>query len=477
MLLSQLMLTAFVLWWLIGQFNEEKNKLQKELFQKFTESKQQVMDSGLVSNFIEPLLKNKKGFKVHLETTDSTQNFKGIEEEDIEKQFKMPPTDSIILIDKSGNANGDKMISIKMQQRDSNHEVLLHGVKLFIKQITSDSVKESRMESNYFFNSDSLLLKKVFAAKLKKSGYAFQLKWLSRKIDTLPSNPSVFYFESQLFPKAYGVEISQFQVYLIQKIIPQILFSLVLLLLSASAFFLSYRNLKMQFRLNQIKNDFISNMSHELKTPVSTIKVAIEALQTKAVQENPAKVNEYLNMAELETERLDLLINKVLSTSLAEEGATIFQKEKINLVQSCKELIQLQQLRLEHAGATLIFESKVDPLYVWADNFHLQGVLLNLLDNSLKYAFDKPSLSLTLAENENFIVLKLSDKGPGIPEEFHTKVFEKFFRVPNGNRHNVKGYGLGLSYVAFVVKQHNGSIVVKNNIEGGCTFSIEFPKA
>ncbi len=476
MLLSQLMLTAFVLWWLIGQFNEEKNKLHKELFQKFTESKQQVMDSGLVNSFIEPLLKNKKGFKIHMETTDSTQDFKGVEEDEIEKQFKFSPTDSIVLIDKSGNANGDKMISINMQRRDSNHEVLLHGVKLFIKQITSDSVNESRMESNYYFNSDTVLLKKVLAMKLKNSGYEFQAKWLSRKRDTLQTNAAVFYFESHLFPKEYGVEVSQFQVYLIQKIIPQILFSLVLLLLSASAFFLSYRNLKMQYRLHQLKNDFISNMSHELKTPVSTIKVALEALQTKGVQDNPAKVNEYLNMAELETERLDLLINKVLSTSLAEEGATIFQKEKINLVQSCKELIQQQQLRLERASAALYFESTTDPLFVLADSFHLQGVLLNLLDNSLKYALDKPQMSLILSENENFVVLKLSDNGPGIPEEFHTKVFEKFFRVPAGNLHNVKGYGLGLSYVAFVVKQHNGSIKVKNNIEGGCTFSIQFPK-
>ena len=110
------------------------------------------------------------------------------------------------------------------------------------------------------------------------------------------------------------------------------------------------------------------------------------------------------------------------------------------------------------------------------DKLHIEGVLINLLDNSLKYGNEKPEIAISLKETGKELILTVSDNGPGIPEEYINKVFEKFFRVPRGNQHNVKGYGLGLSYAALVMQQHKGIIEVTNRAEGGCMFTLHFPK-
>jgi len=132
------------------------------------------------------------------------------------------------------------------------------------------------------------------------------------------------------------------------------------------------------------------------------------------------------------------------------------------------------QLRLLQHGAKVSFESNGNNFLIPVDKLHTQGVLINLIDNSLKYGASPVNISINLAENNGAVQLTLCDNGPGIPEEYREKVFEKFFRVPTGNRHNTKGYGLGLSYAAQVMRLQNGAINVNNIAEGGCMFTLTF---
>ena len=132
------------------------------------------------------------------------------------------------------------------------------------------------------------------------------------------------------------------------------------------------------------------------------------------------------------------------------------------------------QPRFDKNNTTLTFETFGNDFNVPADKLHIQGVLVNLIDNSLKYGVKPVHININLVEQNGKVQLALTDNGPGIPEEYREKVFEKFFRVPNANRHNTKGHGLGLSYAAQVMRQHNGSINVKNLVEGGCRFTLSF---
>lgn len=475
MVMSEALLTGFVVWWIKGQYEEEKGRLKNELTAQFRESKQQVMDSMLLANVIDPLLKDKTGFKVRLEINDSVSNGEASLEHELLKQRKpLSEHDSIILIDRSGGSF-NKMITLR-HERDSAHEALLHGVKLFIKEVTTDTSIKMRTDETFYYNTDTVMLKKILSDNLARSGLHFPVEWVSAQGDSLKKHSSVMYFESNFFPTAYGAEISHYNLYLWKKITPQIFFALVLLLLTGGAFLLSYRNLKNQMRLNMLKNDFISNISHELKTPVSTVKVAIEALQHTDIRNEPGKAEEYLEMASLETDRLDLLISKVLNASMAEEGKELFNFEKINLTWLVDEVLVSLQLRLTAANASVVFEKSDDEIFIDADRLHVQGVLLNIIDNSLKYATVNPEIKIRLSKTEKEIMLSISDNGPGIPSEYIDKVFDKFFRVPSGDMHNVKGYGLGLNYAALIMKHHDGTIAAKNNPGKGCTFTLTFPK-
>ena len=178
----------------------------------------------------------------------------------------------------------------------------------------------------------------------------------------------------------------------------------------------------------------------------------------------------------MEMNRLDLLISKVLNNSVLENGKHMFSPEETSLKNLIEEAIQSMQYRLSKNEANIQFNCGQEDIIAHLDKIHIQGVLINLIDNSLKYAGENPQISIKLFNAGNDHIIEIKDNGPGIPEEYLDKVFEKFFRVPTGNKHNVKGYGLGLNYAKLVIKHHQGSIKVKNLSEGGCLFVLRIPK-
>jgi signal transduction histidine kinase len=272
-----------------------------------------------------------------------------------------------------------------------------------------------------------------------------------------------------------GVEVKQTFPYLIRRIGTQVLFALILLLLTGSAFFFTNRSLKRQVIMNGLRNDFVSNITHELKTPVSTVKVALEALKTFDKVNNPAITMEYLDMAGQEMNRLDQLINKVLDQSMIGEQKEIIQPRLADLKELTRQALFTLQPRLTDRNASVRIEEAGGMAEVMVDPLHYQGIIINLIDNSLKYGVDIPEIAIRLWQEKGSARVEVSDNGPGIPPEYLGRVFDKFFRVPAGNTHNIKGYGLGLSFAALVMKQHGGSISVRNLESGGCAFTLRFP--
>ena len=265
--------------------------------------------------------------------------------------------------------------------------------------------------------------------------------------------------------------------YLLNKIKLPIIVSLLLLALTTTSFIFLFRNLAAQQKLTAIKNEFIGNITHELKTPIATVTVAIEALRNFNVLDNPERTREYLDISALEMKRLSMLVDKVLKLSMFENKQIELKKENIDLLQLSAEIIAGMKLQFEKAHAIIQLTKEGDNFLLHADKLHITSVLYNLLDNALKYSKDQPVITVHLFNEEHLVGLSVTDNGIGIPAMYADKIFQKFFRVPSGDHHNIKGYGLGLSYVHHIVTSHNGTISVNSTEGKGSTFTVKLPKA
>jgi signal transduction histidine kinase len=262
-----------------------------------------------------------------------------------------------------------------------------------------------------------------------------------------------------------------------RKIAPQILLSLLLVAFISISFLFLYRNLLAQRRLTLMKNDFISNITHELKTPIATVNVAIEALRNFDALQSPERTKEYLDISASELQRLSLLVDKVLKLSMFENKDIELQKSDFNLKELVEEVMHSMRLQFQKNKASISFKTAGEPFHIHADRLHITSVIYNLLDNALKYGGSKPEIKVELAATPQEFKLRVEDNGIGISPEYANKVFEKFFRVPSGDHHNIKGYGLGLSYAAHVVHQHGGTISVDSQPGKGSAFTIKLPNA
>lgn len=274
----------------------------------------------------------------------------------------------------------------------------------------------------------------------------------------------------------YSVILSDFRPVLLRQIAPQILFSVFLTVLTTVAFVVMYRSIRAQQRLMDLKNDFISNITHELKTPVTTVGVALEAIKNFKGQNNPELTTEYLNIAQNELNRLNILTDKILKTAIFEDKGVTYTAEPVDLYQLINQVIGSMKLVSEKQKAIVNFKTEGSDFNLMGGSTHLTSVIYNLLDNALKYSPVSPEINVSLQENKETIIISIRDNGIGIASEYKKKVFEKFFRVPTGDVHNIKGYGLGLSYVASVIKSHNGTIEVESEPGKGSEFIIRLPK-
>lgn len=240
-------------------------------------------------------------------------------------------------------------------------------------------------------------------------------------------------------------------------------------------FYYSVNSLLTQKKLSNIKNDFINNMTHELKTPVSTIALALEVIKDKEVNKSPEKTERYLNIITEENQRLGTQIEKVLQIAKLEKGDLNLNFEPIDINEVLDQVVKNQSVALEQFGVKLNLDLKAEETIVSADSVHLTNIFFNLVDNAIKYAKEQPEISIATSNSDSEMFISISDKGIGIPKDQLSKIFDKFYRVPKGDLHDVKGYGLGLSYVKNMVELHKGKIVVNSKINEGTEFLVTLP--
>lgn len=335
--------------------------------------------------------------------------------------------------------------------------------------------------------NDSLPVKKIdsaYRAELKKNkiDVDYTISTFSGKEEkqvNKPINPEElktnFAFVGLSGAYAYQAAFGNPFAYIIGKLSMPVLVAVLLIAVTTVSFVFLYRNLLAQKRLGEVKNEFISNITHELKTPIATVNVALEALRNFNAIQNPERTREYLDISASELQRLSMLVDKVLRFSMFENKEIELRKEWFDLKELTQSVLNTMALQFEKHHAKVSLETEGENFIIDADKLHITSVIYNLLDNALKYSKEEPVIQVRLITHQQYIDLKVTDNGIGIPAEYRRKIFEKFFRVPVGDHHNAKGYGLGLSYVSHIMQRHQGFVEVESEPGKGSTFIVKIP--
>ncbi|ASU32024.1 sensor histidine kinase [Mucilaginibacter xinganensis] len=254
--------------------------------------------------------------------------------------------------------------------------------------------------------------------------------------------------------------------------------SLLMILLTGVAFYFLLKLIRNQRLYADAKNTFTSNMTHEFKTPVATIAVALESITKYQLVNDPEKLQNYLDISRHELQRLNLMIEKVLNLSQEEETSNAMRHELYDVQAGLKQVVASMQVQLDNSRSVVHLSLADEPCFVNSDPVHLTNVFYNLIDNAIKYAGPQMEMQISCQCSGSNVILNFKDNGPGIADIYHDKVFDRFFRIPAINdRHNVKGSGLGLHYVKQVIGKHGGSIAIKSEPGKGSDFIIVLPAA
>lgn len=255
-------------------------------------------------------------------------------------------------------------------------------------------------------------------------------------------------------------------------IIPTIILTGLLIAIFAYAIMVIFR----QKKLSMVKNDFINNMTHELKTPISTISLASQMLQDGSISNTPSTIEHVSKVINQESKRLSFQVEKVLQMAVFNEGRLKLKMKEFDINKMVANVAANFELRVKNKNGTLTTEIKAENAIVKGDEVHITNVIFNLLDNAMKYSKDVPHIKVTTESRKDQVMISVEDNGIGIAKEHHTQIFDRFFRVPTGNVHDVKGFGLGLSYVKKIVDLHNGLIKVESALNKGTKFKLYFPQ-
>ncbi len=263
--------------------------------------------------------------------------------------------------------------------------------------------------------------------------------------------------------------------YLLSSMWLMLLVSVTFMIVLIFSFYYTISTIFKQKKLSEIKNDFISNMTHEFKTPISTISLACEVLNDATIEKTKERTANYVKMIGDENKRLSLLVENILQTAILDKGEFKLKVQSTDIHTVIEQTIANIKLQVENKQGEITTELKAEKHIINADRVHITNIIFNLIDNALKYSAIHPIIKISTKSNKNGIYIFVKDNGIGISKENQQRVFDTMYRVHTGNIHNVKGFGLGLSYVKAVVEKHGGLIKVDSDLNKGSTFIVYLP--
>lgn len=390
--------------------------------------------------------------------------------------------------------NDSMALSIQLDQK-----VLQHIFKK--AKFVNEMMVETFRNNVYASPSDRIdvefldsLIRKEFTVDELPSTYRFVVEdenYLPVKFNVHPNNYDVgldtnltVYSRTALFPSNMLDDHLVLHVYfpgkimfLFKEMLASIGVTLSLVLIIVVTLIFMMRTIQEQRRLDEMKTDFISNMTHEFKTPISTISLACEAMSDSGMLGDTVnQTRPYVRMIDEENKRLSLLVERILQSAVLEKGRAELKKEFVLLNTMVHDSVENVKLRVNSLNGQIALNLPKEEMTIYADKMHLNNCLSNLLDNAIKYSKGAPDIQVDVVSDKLSFQISVTDKGLGIRKEQIDKIFDKLYRVPTGNVHNVKGFGLGLSYVKSIVDLHEWDISVKSVFGEGTTFTIKINK-
>jgi two-component system phosphate regulon sensor histidine kinase PhoR len=248
-----------------------------------------------------------------------------------------------------------------------------------------------------------------------------------------------------------------------------------LLLVMVGCFYFAVLTILRQKKLALVKNDFINNMTHEFKTPITSISLATQLLQEELKPGKNDSILRYLGIIKDENTRLGQQVERVLQTAQMEKEEITLKRKKVDIAALIQQVAEINGPLVESVNGTIQLRLNELPAILEIDEVHISNVLNNLIDNAVKYSPSNPNVEIDARAQDQGILIAVKDQGMGMPKEALSSIFDAFYRVPTGNVHNVKGFGLGLSYVKKIVEAHGGKVNVKSKLGEGSTFEIYLP--
>ncbi|MFH1159386.1 MAG: HAMP domain-containing sensor histidine kinase [bacterium] len=298
-----------------------------------------------------------------------------------------------------------------------------------------------------------------YQRQLIQRGYAFQL--FSSDMFTSPEYLLIYFpYERQ---------------FLLTELWGMLLISIILIVVIVYTFSYTITVLIRQKKLSELKSDLINNMTHEFKTPISTISLACEALGDKEIPKSESIYNSYVDMIREENNRLSILSERILQAAVLEKGQLKIRKVPVDLHPVIRDVVKSIRIQVEIKDGEIHSNLRAKPSVLEGDKVHLTNLVYNLLDNATKYTPKKPCIRIRTENSVQGITLTVEDNGIGITKQEQKKIFDKLYRIPTGNIHDVKGFGLGLSYVKAIVDEHHGKIVIESEVNKGSTFKVFLP--
>lgn len=249
----------------------------------------------------------------------------------------------------------------------------------------------------------------------------------------------------------------------------------VFMIIILAAFYVTLKTLLNQKKLSEIKSDFINNMTHELKTPLATISLAIDAMRNEKVLNDKEKTKYFSGIIKEENKRMNRHVETILQAALMEKQELQLSLKQLHVHEIINNVLENYELQLKDKKGKVDLQLNAKNDVINADEIHFTNLISNLVDNAIKYSKDKLLIKITTTNTNKTVMISVEDNGIGMTKENAKRIFEKFYRVHTGNVHNVKGFGLGMSYVKIVIDAHKGKIKVDSTLGKGTTFTVEMP--
>jgi signal transduction histidine kinase len=456
--------------WLVQLFQAQQQQMKQEVEQLVSSVSKELMYSTIVSGHEQS--SRFRQFFLSPEWLQLKQAFDDLKVNDLHSQFNYGITNdsSVVQMRLSFSNDPSKHNAHPSYTKDSQSPAqvavldqrTLHQMDSIVHfRLKQSGIRLPLYYGLYDYNNDQLIRTTLPKAEgqvaYKSKRYTYNFKFLHKYQLILPSLTTVVLFRMRYY----------------------IASSFLMILLTAGAFYLILRLMHNQRLYAQVRHAFTSNMTHELKTPVATIGIALETIVENSLEQDPERLKSYLEISRSELRRLDLMIEKVLSLDQLDNGSTNLRRELFDVQQGLQQVIDSMQLQIENNSALLTWLPPAEPCFVMGDPAHLTNVFYNLIENGLKHGGKGVKLEINCSCITNEVIISFKDDGPGIAGIYHHQVFERFFRVPAAtpDMHNVKGTGLGLNYARQIIEKHGGRVELHSEPGKGSIFTIHLPLA